>query len=116
KTNKSGSGCAVVPVDSEVVCSVFDQTPGHLHLEVGSVNSTACSVLRDTGATICGVRKRLVSDEQYVPGTVRCKTFGGEINIYQQAKVVVSCPYFVGELVCCVLEDPVADLIVGNIP
>jgi hypothetical protein len=80
------------------------------------VNKTPCSVLRDTGATICGVRKRLVPTAAYVKGTVRCKTFGGEIHEYHQAKVHVSSPYYTGELVCCVLEDPVADLIIGNIP
>jgi hypothetical protein len=93
------------------------ETPvGQLQLETGSVSQTKCSVLRDTGATICGVRKRLVPPSSYIQGSVRCKTFGGEVHEYPQARVSVSCPYFTGELVCCVLEDPVADLIIGNIP
>jgi len=110
------NGNAAVPVGPDVVCAVLDQPVGQLHLEMGSVNTMACSVLRDTGATTCGVRRRLVTQDQYMGGIVRCKTFGGEIHEYPQAKVLVSCPYFVGELVCCVLEDPVADLIVGNVP
>ena len=108
--NPTGS---LVISDTQIVCSV---EVGKLHFDAGKVNETECSVLRDTGATICGVRKRLVCSDQYVPGKVLCKTFGGEIHEYPMAKVRVSSKYFTGELVCCVLEDPVADLIIGNIP
>lgn len=105
---------AVTNVDPEIICSASEYS-GHLVFEKGLVNTTPCSVLRDTGATICGVRKRLVSNNQYIPGTVKCKTFGGEIHVYEKAKVSVSTSYFTGDLICCVLEDPVADLIIGNI-
>ena len=108
--NPSGSACTG---KTAIVCSV---EVGKLHFENGEVNNTVCSILRDTGATICGIRKRLVRPDQYVPGVVACKTFGGEIHSYPQAKVTVSSPYFSGELTCCVLEDPVADVIIGNIP
>lgn len=111
-----GNACIVTGRDPEVVCSVLENSMGKLHFQSGSVNDIPSSVLRDTGATICGVRKRLVSESQYVPGKVRCRTFGGEVQEYRQAKVTVSCEFFEGELLCCVLENPVADLIIGNIP
>ena len=96
--------------------TVFSVGTGNLKFESGKVNDNVCSVLRDTGATVCGVRKELILPDQFIPGKVVCKTFGGETQIYEKAKVVVSTPYFSGELVCCVLDDPAADVIIGNIP
>ena len=43
-----------------VSCSVTDGYTGKLNFEKGVANDQTCSVLRDTGATICGIRKRLV--------------------------------------------------------
>ena len=103
-------------VEHEVVCSVQDYFTGKLHLESGSVNEQCVSVLRDTGATICGVRRRLVKEEQMMDSYIKCISFGGRIDVFQLAKVKVDCPYFSGELICCILDNPVADLIVGNIP
>jgi hypothetical protein len=82
----------------------------------GKVNDSACSVLRDTGATVCGVRKRLVRSDQYTGETIRCVSFGGRVDKFPLAKVVVSSDFISGEVVCCVLDAPVADFIVGNVP
>ncbi|XP_070183880.1 uncharacterized protein [Littorina saxatilis] len=109
--NKQSANAVV----ADIGCSVT-QAVGSLNLDHGCVNNVACSVLRDTGATICGVRSRLVAKDQFVGGSVACKTFGGEIHTYRQAKVMVQSSYYSGELLCCILEDPVADLIIGNIP
>ncbi|XP_070209217.1 uncharacterized protein [Littorina saxatilis] len=98
------------------VVSPITQEVGCLKLEHGSVNGSECTVLRDTGSTISGVRRGLVSKDQWVSRKVNCKTFGGEVLTYPQAKVKVETPYVSGEMVCCVLNDPVADLIIGNIP
>ncbi|XP_070190468.1 uncharacterized protein [Littorina saxatilis] len=98
------------------VVSPITQEVGCLKLEHGSVNGSECTVLRDTGSTISGVRRGLVSKDQMVSRKVTCKTFGGEVLTYPQAKVKVETPYVSGEMVCCVLNDPVADLIIGNIP
>ncbi|XP_070183208.1 uncharacterized protein [Littorina saxatilis] len=98
------------------VVSPITQDVGSLKLEHGSVNGSECTVLRDSGSTISGVRSGLVSKDQLVSRKVTCKTFGGEVLTYPQAKVKVETPYVSGEMVCCVLNDPVADLIIGNIP
>ncbi|XP_070207906.1 uncharacterized protein [Littorina saxatilis] len=108
-------GCSGNSAVAEVV-SPITQDVGSLKLEHGSVNGSECTVLRDTGSTISGVRSGLVSEDQLVSGNVTCKTFGGEVLTYPQAKVKVETPYVSGEMVCCVLNDPVADLIIGNIP
>ncbi|KAL8573241.1 hypothetical protein ACOMHN_006652 [Nucella lapillus] len=81
----------------------------------GKVNGTVCFVLRDTGATVCCVRKRLVCPDQYTGETIKCVSFGGRVDEFPLARVDVSSEYITGEIVCCVLEAPVADFIVGNI-
>ena len=101
---------------TNVVCSVTGEFAGQLQLESGSVNRIACSVLRDTGATVCGVRKRLVREEQLLGTTIRCISFGGRKEEFPLAEVPVQSPYFSGSIVCCVLDAPVADLIIGNVP
>ena len=109
---KESMACALAPPS---VCPEVDFS-GKLHLQSGTVNGVRCSVLRDTGATICAVRKRLVQPCQLLGSSVRCVSFGGREEEFPLAKVSVDCPYFSGEMTCCVLDAPIADFIVGNIP
>ena len=112
----SGSGSSQSAGAALVVCSLVDEFTGQLHLESGSVNGSACSVLRDTGATVCGVRKRLVRDDQYTGKSVKCISFGGRMEEFPLAEVQVESDHLSGSVLCCVLDAPVADLIVGNVP
>ena len=109
---KESMACTLAPPS---VCPEVDFS-GKLHLQSGTVNGVRCSVLRDTGATICAVRKRLVQPCQLLGSSVRCVSFGGREEEFPLAKVSVDCPYFSGEMTCCVLDAPIADFIVGNIP
>ena len=109
---KESMACALAPPS---VCPEVDFS-GKLHLQSGTVNGVRCSVLRDTGATICAVRKRLVQPCQLLGSSVRCVSFGGREEEFPLAKVSVDCPYFSGKMTCCVLDAPIADFIVGNIP
>ncbi|XP_070204765.1 uncharacterized protein [Littorina saxatilis] len=89
---------------------------GSLPLAEGLGNGKQVSVLRDTGANVAGVRKSLVLPSQYIQGEVqKVKGFSGRIDLYPLAEVVVDTPYFQGKLKCCVLTDPVADLVIGNL-
>ena len=109
---KESMACALAPPS---VCPEFDFS-GKLHLQSGTVNGVRCSVLRDTGATICAVRKRLVQPCQLLGSSVRCVSFGGREEEFPLARVSVDSPYFSGEMTCCVLDAPIADFIVGNVP
>ena len=109
---KESMACALAPPS---VCPEVDFS-GKLHLQSGTVNGVRCSLLRDTGATICAVRKRLVQPCQLLGSSVRCVSFGGREEEFPLAKVSVDCPYFSGEMTCCVLDAPIADFIVGNVP
>ena len=114
---KESVACALAPpsIHPEVDCSLQESFSGKLHLQSGTVNGFRCSVLRDTGATICAVRKRLVQPCQLLGSSVRCVSFGGREEEFPLAKVSVDSPYFSGEMTC-VLDAPVADFIVGNVP
>ena len=115
---KESMACALAPpsVRPEVDCSLQESFSGKLHLQSGTVNGVRCSVLRDTGATVCAVRKRLVQPCQLLGSSVRCVSFGGREEEFPLAKVSVDSPYFSGEMTCCVLDTPVADFIVGSVP
>ncbi len=88
---------------------------GKLAIHAGFVNDQRVSVLRDSGCTTAGVRKSLVLPEQYTGDTQRCITFGGKVEIFPVARVIVCTPFFKGEINCCVIDDPVTDLILGNL-
>ena len=117
-----GSCCAIaetvegVSEGKHVVCSSIQEFSGRLNLRSGKVNGVTCSVLRDTGATVCGVRRRLVHSDQFTGEKIKCVSFGGRVDEFPLAKVSISSEFISGEVVCCVLDTPVADLIVGNIP
>lgn len=103
-------------VACEVLISAFAQNEhAKLHLVKGTVGNAEVSVLRDTGCTTAGVRQSLVLPEQYTGKTQQCVTFGGRIEVFDLAVVKVVTPYYSGDLLCCVIEDPVADLILGNV-
>ena len=86
-----------------------------LLLEKCSVNGIEAKVLRDTGCTTAGVRKKLVLPEQYLGSTQTCKTFGGKFEIFPLARINVDTQYYSGVLDACVIEEPICDLILGNV-
>ncbi|KAL8570564.1 hypothetical protein ACOMHN_008921 [Nucella lapillus] len=100
---------------AKILSSAMKGHIGQLNLEPGTINGQKCSVLRDMGANVCGVRKTLVLDSQYVGKTVKCRSFGGRIEIFQLADVDLECEYKEGTVRCCVLDDPVADVIIGQV-
>ena len=88
----------------------------NLTLEECTVNGFQGTCLRDTGCTTAGVAKKFVRTDQYTGEEQRCKSFGGRIEVFPLAVVSVDTPYFSGNVTCCVIDEPVADLILGNLP
>jgi len=62
------------------------------------------------------VRRALVSPDQFTGRTQRCISFGGKVEVFPLARVNVDTPFYSGILECCVIDRPVADLIIGNLP
>ncbi|XP_025103745.1 centrosome-associated protein CEP250-like [Pomacea canaliculata] len=88
---------------------------GQLHLFQGEVKGKSVQVLRDTGATISGIRASLVAPHEYLNKRQTCITFGGRREIFPLARVQVRTPFYIGPLTCCVIKSPIVDLIIGNV-
>src|SRR6202042_2920284 len=67
---------------------------------------TNIEVLRDTGCTVVGVRKSLVDPSMYTGETCHCITFSGRVEHFPMTKVRLETPYFNGEVLACVLDNP----------
>eukprot|EP00745_Piridium_sociabile_P007800 TRINITY_DN15246_c0_g1_i12.p1 TRINITY_DN15246_c0_g1~~TRINITY_DN15246_c0_g1_i12.p1 ORF type:complete len:473 (+),score=52.37 TRINITY_DN15246_c0_g1_i12:280-1698(+) len=112
--NKSAAVSVALPESlHEVMCSAVVQ--GSLPICEGKVNGIQVSVLRDSGATTAGIREALVRPKQYVGRTQKVISFGGNVEEFELALVNVETSFFEGPLLCCVIKDPIADLILGNV-
>ena len=85
-----------------------------LRLFSGTVNGKHCSVLRDTGCNCVGVSKRLLLPDDYLGKKEKCKLFMGEVELDTVA-VHISTPFYKGKIVGFALDDPIADVVLGNI-
>ena len=105
------------PVATTTVSSskLMSHQNGSLEFEIGVLNGRQCSLLRDSGSNTVGVRKSLIDEKSLTGESVKCVLFGGTIEKFPLARVHISTPYYVGEVIACVLPDPVADIIIGNI-
>lgn len=88
---------------------------GCLNLEVGQLFGKRATVLRDTGCTIIGCRKDLVPLENRTKQKYTLKLIDGDLRIYETAYVDLDTPYLSGRYLAALFEDPVADLIIGNL-
>lgn len=100
-------------IDVDNRLQVNEEIPGLL-LERGYVNGVSVNILRDTGSTTTYVKSELVDGE--------CRT-GNERNIVladgtrrtcHEVVVSVETPYIKGKVIALELEDPIAELIIGN--
>lgn len=81
----------------------------------GTLGGDEVTVLRDTGCSGVVVRRSLVKDEWLTGEYQKCiLADGSEIEV-PTAKVVVSSPYFTGEVLCWCMNRPVYDVLIGNV-
>ena len=81
----------------------------------GLVSGTEVSVLRDTGCSSAVVRSELVSKEQLTGKTQRCILIDGTKREFPLAVVHVDTPFFTGKVEALCMDNPVYDLIIGNL-
>ena len=76
------------------------------------------SVLRDTGSSAVVIRSNLVLDSEYTGDKEIVVLIGGTARILPTADVKVNTPFFSGktEAIVTVVENPIYDVIIGNIP
>ena len=98
-------------------CKSGVQMPKRNNLPVseGYVGDKKVTVLCDTGCTSAVVRRRLGTMDQMTDKKWSCALIDRTIHRLPAAKLQVDTPYYRGELYAMCLEDPIYDLIIGNI-
>jgi hypothetical protein len=81
----------------------------------GYVGSEKVSVLRDSGCSGVVVKKNLVKQSDMTGKIQHCVLIDGTVRKVPVARVSVDTPYFVGVTDALCMENPVYDLILGNI-
>jgi transposase InsO family protein len=81
----------------------------------GFVNGELVNVLRDSGCSSVVVRRSLVSPSEFTGELKTCVLIDGTVRRVPIAVINIDTPYFVGEVTALCMNNPVYDLIVGNI-
>ena len=82
----------------------------------GVLNNRKVQVLRDTGCTSAAVKMSLVKEHQMTGKAVICTMIDGTQRKFPLAHTRVDTPYFTGEVEAMCMENPLYDLIIGNVP
>ncbi|MEW8548415.1 MAG: hypothetical protein AB2693_33340, partial [Candidatus Thiodiazotropha sp.] len=89
---------------------------GNMPVCNGYVNDARVTVLRDTGCSSAVVRRDLVTHNKLTGEKKLVVLLDGTVRKFPVARVSISSPFFVGEYEALCAENPVFDLILGNIP
>ncbi|XP_048777367.2 uncharacterized protein LOC125681360 [Ostrea edulis] len=107
-----------VSIPSTTLTSACHKTVNStMPISAGYVDGTPVTVLRDTGCNGIVVRKGTVSEKSFIAGMEQtCILADGSTITVPVAEVCIDTPYLKGlhEVRC--MENPVYDLIVGNVP
>jgi hypothetical protein len=94
---------------------IVNNSTGRLKIEKCLLFGKEVSLLRDTGCTIVGCRKSLVPRECITDRKFPIKIIDGTINIYETGYIDIDTPYVKGRFLAALFEDPVTDIILGNV-
>ena len=81
----------------------------------GKVNGKEVLVMRDSGFSFAAVRAEYVEPEQYLDEFEDLLLMDCTPRRFQKARIQVESEYFTGEVEVFVVENPVVDLVFGNI-
>ncbi|PIK56474.1 hypothetical protein BSL78_06637 [Apostichopus japonicus] len=82
----------------------------------GKVGNHRVQVLRDSGCSGVVVKSRLVESKQRTGEVKTCILIDGTVRQFPVVTIEVDTPYFVGTVSALCMDDPVYDLILGNVP
>ena len=83
---------------------------------VGYIGNTKVKVLRDTGCTNAVVRSSLVRKDQLTRRQTYCALIDGTVKRFPVAMIQVDTPYYTGCIEAMCMENPIQDLVIGNLP
>ena len=82
----------------------------------GLLENQPVRVLRDTGCSAVIARRSLVSETKLTDQEAQCVLIDGSIRQAPVAQVFLDTPYFTGVTDAVCMENPLYNIIVGNIP
>ena len=83
-------------------------------LDIGSEEIS--KVLRDSGCSTVVVRRSLVPEDKLTGQEERCVLIDGTARRTPVAQIYLKTPYFTGTTNAVCMNNPLFDVIVGNIP
>lgn len=97
--------------------SACQRTPNSIMpISAGYVNGSPVTVFRDTGCSGIVLRKTKVSDQNFIDGKQQvCVLADGSKITVPVAEVFIDTPYLSGRHEIWCMENPVYDLIIGNV-
>ena len=81
----------------------------------GYVGDRRVSVLRDSGCNTTIVKESLVSEGEFKGSSQRCRLADGSVISFRVAVIHIDTPYLIGSVEALCMENPVYDLVLGNI-
>jgi hypothetical protein len=82
----------------------------------GMFNQREAKTLLDTGCSSVVVRAGLVDPTSFTGESHMCFLIDGTVRHFPIAKIKVQTPYYIGDVEAMCMENPVYDLIIGNVP
>ncbi|XP_040064309.1 uncharacterized protein LOC120838441 [Ixodes scapularis] len=101
-----------------VLNAVSEPEPPMTNMPVtaGKIQGKTVSVLRDTGCNTVVVRRSLITEADLMGESSPVYLVDGTVRILPEARVHVDTPFFTGDLIAKCMENPLYDVILGNIP
>ncbi|GFO47186.1 reverse transcriptase [Plakobranchus ocellatus] len=88
---------------------------GGLKIESCKVFDRVSTLLRDSGCDTVGVSKSLVPPDCYTGKSMLINTFCCRDQLFPTCIINIKTPYFTGDVEACLMDSPIADVILGNI-
>ncbi|XP_071964120.1 uncharacterized protein [Antedon mediterranea] len=98
-----------------IMTAALNNSISKMPVYTGCVGSRCVSVLRDSGCSGVVVKKDLVSAEQLTGKEKTCVLIDGTVRNLPVALIQVNTPFFSGNTYALCMNNPIYDLILGNI-
>ncbi|GFN97865.1 gypsy retrotransposon integrase 1 [Plakobranchus ocellatus] len=113
---EASSACSVPKLPSHCCAAKSGcDRRGKLKIESCKVFDRVSTLLRDSGCNTVGDCKSLVLPDCYNGRSMLVNTFCCKNKLFPTCIVNIQTPYFSGDVEACLLDHPIADVILGNI-
>ena len=84
-------------------------------VDTGYVGKFKVNVLRDSGCSTAVGKRSLVEPDQLTGQYRHCVLIDGTVKKVEVANIYVNIPFYVGQLEALCMENPIYELIIGNV-